>query len=114
MALQWILVRFAHAQTLHSLIADGGYRFTKLGREKWLSLMTNSSLGHGCADEGFNPTMNNHRVRIGMVAGEKCPSPSQASLIGFGSTGNYSCGNLKVDNASKMKYVPSFGHILVQ
>lgn len=114
MALHWILVRFAHAQTLHSLIADGGYRFTKLGREKWLSLMVNSSLGPGCADEGFNARMNKHRVRIGMVAGEKCPPLSRASLIGFGSTGNYSCGNFKGDNVSKMKYTPSFGYILVQ
>lgn len=76
--------------------------------------MKNSSLGLGCADEGFNPSMNKHRVRIGMVAGEKCLSPSRVSLIGFGSTGNYSCGNFKGDNVSKMKYTPSFGYILVQ
>jgi len=114
MALNWILYRFTHAQTLHSLISDGGYRFTNLGRKEWLSLMVNSSLGPGCADEGFNPSMIKQRVRIGMVAGEKCLSPTWASLFGFGSTGNYSCGNLKGDDPSKMKYIPSFGYILVQ
>ena len=114
MALNWILVQSAHAQTLHSLISDGGYRFTSLGRKNWLSLMVNSSLGLGCADEGFNPSMLKERVRIGMIAGEDCPSPSWATLIGFGSTGNYSCGNLKGDDPSKIKYIPSFGYILVQ
>ena len=114
MALNWILVSFAHAQTLHNLISNGGHRFTNLGREKWLSLMANSSLGPGCANEGFNPSMIQERVRIGMLAGEKCPSPTWASLIGFGSTGNYSCGNLKGDDPSKMKHIPSFGYILVQ
>ena len=76
--------------------------------------MVNSSLGPGCADEGFNPSMLKERVRIGMVAGEECPSPSWATLIGFGSTGKYSCGNLKGDDPSKIKYIPSFGYILVQ
>lgn len=112
-ALNWILVQFSNAQTLHSLISDGGWRFTTLGQKKWLSLMVNSSLGP-CANEGFNPSMIKQRVRIGMVAGEECPSPSLATLIGFGSTGNYSCGNLKGDHPSKMKYIPSFGYILVQ
>lgn len=75
--------------------------------------MVNSSLGP-CADEGFNPSMIKQRVRIGIVAGEECPSPSLATLIGFGSTGHYSCGNLKGDHPSKMKYIPSLGYILVQ
>jgi len=116
MALNWILHQLTHAQTFHSLISDGGHRFTNLGREKWLSLMVNSSLGSGCADEGFNPSLSmiKQRVRIGMVAGDTCPSPSWATLIGFGSTGNYSCGNLRGDGPSKMKFIPSFGYILVQ
>ena len=114
MALNWILVSFSHAQTLHSLIANGMHRFTSLGRQKWLSLMVNSSLGLGCADEGFNTAMIKQRVRIGMVAGERCPSPTWDTLIGFGSTGNYSCGNLRGDTPSKMKHTPSFGYILVQ
>ena len=114
MALNWILRWSTPAQTLHSMISDGGYRFTKLGREKWLSLMVNATLGPGCMDEGFNPSMIKQRVRIGVVAGEKCPSPTWATLIGFGSTGKYSCGNLKGDGPSKMKFIPSFGYILVQ
>ncbi|KAL9980366.1 hypothetical protein ACROYT_G008941 [Oculina patagonica] len=110
----WIMVQLAHAQKLHSLIADGGHRPASLRQEKWLSLMTNSFLGLACSEEGFNAKMNTQKVRIGMIAGKRCHSPEPASLIGFGPTGNYSCGNFKGDDVSGMKHVPSFGYILVQ
>ena len=103
----------AHAQTLHSLIADGGHRLASLRREDWLSLMTNSSLDLPCSEEGFNARMGEQKVRIGTIAWS-CYSPKQASLIGFGSTGNHSCGNFKGGDVSGLKHVPSFGYILVQ
>ena len=114
MALRWIVILFAHAQTLHSLIADGGHRFTSLRREDWLSLMTNSTIGLACPKQGFNLSKDGNKVRIGMIAWKSCHSPMQAGLIGFGSNGNYSCGNFKGDDASGVKHVSSFGYILVQ
>ena len=115
MELHWILVPGRHEQSLHSMIANKWYigRHTSLDRETWISLMKNSSLEIGCLKQGFNPSMGEQRVRIGMVAGRNCNTP-RPSMIGFGSTGNYTCGNFKGDNVSGMKHMSSFGYILVQ
>ena len=43
------------ANSLYSLIADGQYRSTSLGRDTWKSLIgSEASLQFGCNKEGFN------------------------------------------------------------
>ena len=42
------------ASSLYSLIADGEYRPTNLGRNKWKWLISGSSLQYSCNKEGFN------------------------------------------------------------
>ena len=43
------------ANSLYSLIADGQYRSTSLGRDKWKSLIgSEASLQSNCNKEGFN------------------------------------------------------------
>ena len=43
------------ANSLYSLIADGQYRNTSLGRDTWKSLIgSNASLQYNCNKEGFN------------------------------------------------------------
>ena len=109
------MISWAHAQTLYSLIADGGHRPTSLRQEDWLSLLTNSSLeSFPCWEQGFNARMGKRESRIGMIGKKRCDSPERSILIGFGSTGNYSCGSFKKDNVSGKKNVPSFGYILGQ
>lgn len=75
--------------------------------------MPDSSLEDFCVKEGFNPSLEKLTVRIGLVAGNKCKSP-RLSSIGFGFTGNYTCGNFKGDGVSEMKGASSFGYILLQ
>ena len=46
---------YKHANSLFSLIADGKYRATSLGRNAWKNLLgSQSSLQHNCNLEGFN------------------------------------------------------------
>ena len=42
------------ASSSYSLITDGEYRETNLGRNKWKSLISGSSLQNNCNKEGFN------------------------------------------------------------
>ena len=60
------------ADSLHSLIADGRYRATSLGREKWKELIgSQGSLQKKCNKEGFNVvcTKKGHsKARIGIVS----------------------------------------------
>ncbi|XP_015780269.1 PREDICTED: uncharacterized skeletal organic matrix protein 5-like [Acropora digitifera] len=45
------------ADSLHSLIGDGNYRPTSLGRDKWVGLMRGfQNLQLNCGKEGFNPS----------------------------------------------------------
>ena len=68
------------AYSLHSLIADGRYRATSLGCEKWKDLIgSQGSLQNKCNKEGFNVvcTKKEHsKARIGIVSngGKKCDS----------------------------------------
>lgn len=109
-AISWVLVYTGHVHSLHSLIADGQPSHTNLTLEKWLSLMPNSSLEKFCPKQGFNPSIGNQRVRVGVVAGNS----SLSSLIGFGSTGNYTCGNYKGNGVLGIKHLSAFGYIFVQ
>ena len=58
---------------MYSLIADGKYRSTSLGRDKWKSLIgSNASLQDNCNREGFNAAS---------VVNGKNPKPGSVSLV---------------------------------
>ena len=111
------------ASSLFSLIADGQYRDTSLGRDKWKSLIgSEASLQHNCNKEGFNAVSGNSRLskaRIGILGNNKNNCDRCESRIGFGTGGkhdnNNSCGNKATyggDNGNK--HIKVMGYILVQ
>ena len=111
------------ANSLSSLIADGTYRATSLGRNEWKKLIgAQGSLQLNCNKEGFNAvgTASHHsKARIGYIANEQNHCGSCDSRIGFG-TGGYpdnstTCGNVaaaRPDNGDR--YIKAMGYILVQ
>ena len=112
-----------HAISLYSLIADGNYRATSLGRNTWKSLLGSSaSLQPNCNKEGFNTAGYNSdssRARIGIIANEQNDCNTPDSRIGFGTGGFHddsnTCGNeamYGVDNGDK--HIKAMGYILVQ
>ena len=68
------IVIHKHADSLHSLIADGQYCATSLGREKWKKLIgSQGSLQYNCNKEGFNVVCSwsgYSKARIGIVQGD--------------------------------------------
>ena len=109
------------ANSLYSLIADGQYRSTSLGRDKWLSLIgSNASLQWNCKKEGFNAkcTLSGHsKTRIGILGNDQTNCHECNSRLGFGSGGNYdetnTCGNLDNHEAKGLS-IKTMGYILVQ
>ena len=108
------------ASSLYDLIADGRYRPTHLGRNKWKSLISGSSLQRHCNREGFNVYYSYIRVRLGLLANEQNHCHSPDSYLGLGAyfytnTGN-TAGNLapccSPDNGHKNLKV--MGYILVR
>ena len=84
------------ADSLHSLIGDGNYRATSLGRDKWVGLMRGfQNLQANCNREGFNPFCTSHhrRVRIGILGNDQADCGSCDSLLGFGLDVARSCGD---------------------
>jgi hypothetical protein len=77
-----------NAKSLHALFADGKYRATKLGRKKWKSLITKSSLQRHCNREGFNVHTALMRVRIGIISNQEkdCKTPDSRLGLGGGSS----------------------------
>ena len=111
------------ANSLHSLIADGNYRSTSLGRDTWKKLIgRQASLQRNCNKEGFNSRgwfPFRSKVRIGIVSNEQNVCNSPDSTIGFGTSGypykNNTCGNMayyQPDNGNKN--IKAMGYILVQ
>ena len=112
-----------NANSLYSLIADGKYRATSLGRNTWKTLIgSHASLQHNCNKEGFNvvATSSLHsKARIGIISNEGNDCITCDSRIGFG-TGGYpddsnTCGNAAQalpDNGDKD--IKAMGYILVQ
>ena len=112
-----------HANSLFSLIADGKYRATSLGRNTWKSLIgSRASLQPNCNKEGFNAGRDNPRhskARIGITANQENDCGSCDSRIGFGTGGLHydsnTCGNeatYSPDNDNK--HIKAMGYILVQ
>ena len=112
------------ASSLYSLMADGQYRNTSLGRDKWKSVVgPDASLQLNCNMEGFNAecTMTGRsKARIGILGnegGDGCHSCN--SRIGFGTGGDHddsnTCGNdarFGGDNGDQR--IKAMGYILVQ
>ena len=112
-----------HANSLFSLIADGKYRATSLGRNTWKSLIgSRASLQPSCSKEGFNAVGDSPRhskARIGITANQQNDCGSCDSRIGFGTGGLFddsnTCGNQAThapDNGDK--HIKAIGYILVQ
>ena len=112
-----------HANSLFSLIADGKYHATSLGRNTWKSLVgSRASLQRNCNKEGFNAVGDSPRqskARIGITANEQNDCGSCDSRIGFGTGGrpddSNTCGNeatYSPDNGNK--HIKAMGYILVQ
>ncbi len=110
------------ADSLYSLIADGQYRATSLGRNTWKTLIgSNASLQHNCNMEGFNAVGNRSelsKARIGIIGNEQDDCYSCDSRIGFGTGGDpddNTCGNealFSPDNG--VQHIKAMGYILVQ
>ena len=111
------------ASSLYSLIADGKYRATSLGRNTWKKLIgSRASLQRNCNKEGFNAVGENHshsKARIGYIANQENNCHTCDSRIGFG-TGGYhddsnTCGNQATHNPDNgNKNIRAMGYILVQ
>ena len=113
------IIIYKHANSLFSLIADGKYRATSLGRNAWKSLLgSQSSLQHNCNLEGFNSNKG-ARARIGILGNNENDCNTCDSRIGFGTGGgpdnSNTCGNEALhggDNGDK--HIKVHGYILVQ
>ena len=111
------------ADSLYSLIADGQYRATSLGRDVWKELIgSQGSLQDNCDKEGFNAvcTGEGHsKARIGIVGNNENDCVTCDSRIGLGTGGgpddSNTCGNEAVANPDNGdKHIKVMGYILVQ
>lgn len=110
------------ASSLYSLVADGQYRATSLGRNTWKSLIGSAaSLQRNCNKEGFNTVgqINHSKARIGIIGNQENDCSTSDSRIGFGTGGLHddsnTCGNQashSPDNGNK--HIKTMGYILVQ
>ncbi|XP_015755547.1 PREDICTED: uncharacterized skeletal organic matrix protein 5-like [Acropora digitifera] len=96
-AMNFIVIQ-KQAESLHSLIADGLFRPTSLGRNAWKSLIgSQGSLQLKCNKEGFNAYNVVSRARIGIIANNNNDCLTPDSRIGFGTGGSHghsnTCGN---------------------
>ena len=108
--------------SLYDLIAEGKYRQTHLGRNKWKSLISGSSLQHYCNRERFDVYHVDHaRVRLSIFSSQENDCISPDCFIGFG--GGYLRGNVRIpagngaiccflDNG--VKHLRGMGYILVR
>ena len=108
------------ANSLHSLIADGKYRSTSLGRDTWKKLIgQQASLQRNCNREGFN-SRSYSKARIGIISNQENNCFTCDSRIGFGTGGfpdgnDNTCGNwarYAADNGDRN--IKAMGYILVQ
>ena len=108
------------ATSLYSLIEDGAYRKTSLGRKTWKELIgSKASLQDYCNKEGFNVQCGYSKARIGIVANNQYACYTCNSRIGFGTGGNrdasYTCGNAASGNPDNgNQHITAMGYILVQ
>ena len=118
------IVMSKEASSLYSLIADGQYRATSLGRDTWKALVGyRATLQLYCDYEGFNSAICSDsaaaRARIGIVNNDNDLCNTCDSKLGFG-TGGYigdtvTCGNVgpgSSDNGGKT--TEAMGYIFIQ
>ena len=112
-----------NANSLYSLIADGQYRATSLGRGTWKTLIgSEASLQSNCNREGFNAAADpsvNAKARIGLISNNENDCSSCDSRIGFGAGGHpdntNTCGNVaSVVSDNGAKNIKAIGYILIQ
>jgi hypothetical protein len=120
---KWMAVNYK-ASSLFDVIADGQYRETTAGRDKWKSLIAGSSLQPNCNKEGFGIVSNGEvEMRFGYMANNHDYCGQSDSVIGFGIyyaackiRSDITCGNIaqcsNTDNGAKL--TAAFGYILVQ
>ena len=81
------IVIHKQADSLYSLIADGQYRNTSLGRDKWKELIgSQGSLQYNCNKEGFNVVCSHiqaSKARIGIVECHSCNSRIELGTGGW-------------------------------
>ena len=117
------------ANSVHSLIADGQYRATSLGRNAWKTLIgSQASLQRNCNRDGFNAvctTKGASKARIGFLGNNEHDCATCDSRIGFGTGGSYgnvqddsnTCGNEAFNHPSSDnggKHIKAMGYIMVQ
>ena len=111
------------ANSLYSLIADGQYRPTSLGRNTWKTLIgSQASLQLNCNKEGFNAVSTrskNSKAGIGIIGNDQNDCSSGNSRIGFGTGGLpyyfNTCGNEaghSSDNGDSQ--IKAIGYIMIQ
>ncbi|KAL9954494.1 hypothetical protein ACROYT_G042042 [Oculina patagonica] len=104
------------ANSLYSLIADGQYHATSLGRNTWKALIgSQASLLPNCNKEGFNVASTDvtlGKARIGILGNNENDCIQCDSRIGFGTGGRHvdsnTCGNVEFYTQIK-----AMGYILV-
>ena len=84
----------SQASSLHSLIADGQYRATSLGRYRWIALTdSKANLQPNCNQEGFNTQKGfNRRARVGILGNNENNCITCDSVMGFG-VDSTACGD---------------------
>ena len=111
------------ARSLYSLIADGKYRATSLGRNTWKKLIgSRASLQHNCNKEGLNVVGIDKawsKARIGILGNNENNCSYCDSRIGFGTGGKYddsnTCGNEAIHGGNNGdQHIKAMGYILVQ
>ena len=106
---KWIEVHF-QATSLFEVISNETFQSTTAGKDKWKSLIHESSLQNNCNKEGFNLFPNTYmKTRIGLIANneENCDTPDTG--IGFGLSTGFSCGNWNRHRGG----VTAFGFVLI-
>ena len=118
------IVIIKQANSLYSLIADGQYRKTSLGRDTWKTLIgPEASLQQNCNKEGFNVVsslIDHSKARIGIIGNQENNCGTGDSRLGFGTGGHPDdhnmCGNVADDRFlpdNGNRRIKAMGYILV-
>lgn len=117
----FVVISYA-ANSLYSLIADGQYRNTSLGRATWKTLIgSQASLQLNCNREGFNAVghIGQSKARIGILGNNQLDCSTCDSRIGFGTGGAHddsnTCGNQATHSSDNGdKHIKAMGYIFVK
>ena len=126
-ATKWIALNYT-ANSLHSVMKEGTFKKTTVGKEAWKSLIDGSSLQENCNEEGFNIQWDHEygtsqmNIRIGLIANNDNNCNDCDSCIGFGTSirgcwddvRSTTCGNMAFCGYFNQKNTEAFGYILVQ